>query len=295
MGDKKILVFGYHGQVASALREIWGSNAHFAGQKEVDFTKSDLVLEYIKKFSPDIIVNASAYTAVDKAEAEVELAKRINHLTPYEISKWVAQNNKSLIHYSTDYVFDGSGNQARNESDATNPLSVYGKTKLEGDNSIMESGARAVILRTSWVYSYIGSNFFRTMLRLGSEKEKLSIVSDQIGSPTYAPDLALITTQILQHSQFIKQSGGEIFNAKGTGFCSWYEFASEIFRLAPEFAINIKVKELVPITSKEYPTPAQRPHNSRLSDEKLYSVFGLRFPSWQDALYRAFVALKSRD
>lgn len=285
-----ILVLGKNGQVAQALNQLLGESARFADRNEANFMQPTQVVEFIARCNPDVIINTSAYTAVDKAEIESEAADLVNHQTPSAIALWATTNKKTLIHYSTDYVFDGSGNVPRSETSDPNPLSVYGRTKLLGDQAILACGARALILRTSWVYSHVGTNFFRTMLRLGSEREELSIVNDQIGSPTYAPDLAALTLQMLRHPRFAQRTGGEIYNVCGQGCCSWYEFALEIFKLAPDFGHSLKVKTVKPIPSSEYPTPAKRPLNSRLFQEKLYHDFGLLMPSWRDALARAFKA-----
>ncbi len=287
---KSILVLGKNGQVARALQDLLGDKATYADRHEANFLDPESVLAFLKMINPDIVINTSAFTAVDKAESEPETADLVNHQTLRAIAQWISVNNKTLVHYSTDYVFDGTGSAPRTESAKTNPLSTYGRTKLLGDQAILESGARALILRTSWVYSHEGANFFLTMLRLGAEREELSIVSDQVGSPTYAPDLASMTLKMLEHPRLLQQNGGEIYNVCGQGYCSWFEFASEIFRLAPEFSKILKVKTVKPITSTQYPTPAKRPLNSRLSQEKLQRDFGLTMPEWKGALVRAFKA-----
>lgn len=290
--NPKILVLGRQGQVAQALKDLLGDRAHFTDREEVNFLEPKAVVTYLETFQPELIINTSAYTAVDKAEAEIDACDLVNHQTPAAIAEWVARNNKALAHYSSDYVFDGSGSEPRTEESMTGPLSVYGSTKLAGDRAIANSGAKAVILRTSWVYSHGGSNFFRTMLRLGAEREALSIVCDQVGSPTYAPALAALTLQLLESPVFKNQKGCEIYNACGTGFCSWYEFAVEIFRRAPEFGYNLKVTTVKPIPSSDYPTPAKRPLNSRLSQAKLKRDFGLEMPTWQESLEVAFKNLR---
>ena len=289
--QKTIIVFGKSGQVALALKDLIGKNAEFFDRESADFSKPSKVIDLLKNRMPDVIINASAYTAVDKAESEPEACDLVNHQTPAAIARWVAQNNKVLIHYSSDYVFDGSGVEPRDEDAATGPLSVYGRTKLAGDLAIVGSGAKALILRTSWVYSHVGYNFFKTMLRLGSDREELSIVADQVGSPTYAPALAEITLQMLNSQPFEKQQGCEIYNVCGRGFCSWYDFANEIFRRARELGYPLKIDNLKRITTSEYPTPAQRPLNSRLSQKKLKRDFGLEMPYWQASLDAAFLEL----
>ncbi len=292
MTRQRILVLGKNGQVAQGLASILGAEAIFLDRTNASFLNPQQVLELVASHNPDVVINTAAYTAVDKAESEPDEADLVNHQTPSILAKWVSENKKTLVHYSTDYVFDGSGAAPRAEEAPTNPLSVYGSTKLKGDQSILESGAKALILRTSWVYSHVGHNFFRTMLRLGSEREELSIVSDQVGSPTYAPDLAAMTLKMLNHPRFKSQVGGQIYNACGRGYCSWYEFAQEIFKQAPEYGYSLKVKNVKPITSEQYPTPAKRPKNSRLNQEKLARDFDLQMPKWQESLAQAFLSLK---
>lgn len=290
MIEKSILVLGKQGQVAQALRELISNdfNVVFADRKTADFQNPIQTIEFINQLNPDIIINTSAYTAVDKAESEPEIADLLNHQVPAALAKWSASHQKTLVHYSTDYVFDGSGIQAHSEEATTNPVNIYGKTKLAGDQAIIQSGAHALILRTSWIFSHQGQNFFRTMLRLGSERDELSIVNDQIGSPTYAPHLAEITLKMLIHPHFLNQRGPEIYNVCGTGYCSWYDFATEIFRLATQYGCSLKVKSLKAIPSVKFPTPAQRPLNSRLNQNKLKRDFGMAMPRWEDALIQAF-------
>jgi dTDP-4-dehydrorhamnose reductase len=290
--NKAILVIGKSGQVGQALGDLLiGMNATFIDREEADFMKPEKVVEFIATFRPDVVINTSAYTAVDKAEAEPEAADLVNHQTPAAIARWVKSEQKTLVHYSTDYVFDGSGSEPRSETAPTGPLSVYGQTKLAGDQAILQSGAKALILRTSWVYSHVGHNFLKTMLRLGAEREELSIVNDQIGSPTYAPDLAAMTLKMLGHPHLSEIFGGHVYNVCGTDYCSWAQFAGEIFRLAPRYGYHLKVKSVQPIATLAYPTPAKRPLNSRLSQEKLLTDFGLLMPSWRDSLERALERL----
>lgn len=295
MIKKSILVLGKQGQVAQALGDLMkvDFNVVFADRKTVDFQNPPQVLEFVSHLNPDIIINTSAYTAVDRAESEPEIADLLNHRVPAGLAQWSANHQKSFVHYSTDYVFDGSGSNKRTEEDFTGPLNVYGRTKLAGDQAILTSGAHALILRTSWVFSHQGQNFFRTMLRLGAEREELSIVNDQIGSPTYAPDLASATLKMLNHSYFHQQSGPQIYNLCGSGYCSWYDFAVEIFKLAPQYGFNLKVKSVKAIPTESFPTPAKRPLNSRLDQTKLKKDFGIEMPPWQEALVSAFKHISS--
>ncbi len=289
-----ILVLGKQGQLAQAF-QIFFANRNstdgmvvFTDRTETDFSQPLQVLKFIQDLDPSIIINAAAYTAVDKAEVEPEIADRVNHQTPQVIAQWVSENKKKLIHYSTDYVFDGRGVEPHSEEDSTKTLNLYGQTKLRGDHAILASGAQALILRTSWVYSHVGHNFFRTMLRLGSDREELSIVNDQIGSPTYAPDLAQMTWKMLSHWHLRTQTGTQVYNVCGAGYCSWYDFANEIFQLAPDFGFSMKVKSIKPILSEEYKTPARRPLNSRLSQDKLKADFSFEMPHWKQSLRQAF-------
>ena len=297
--DSPILVLGHSGQVAQALqtllRPIDNKNlphypaSIFLNREKADFTNPNAVIDQLEKLQPGIIINTVAYTTVDKAESEPQIADLVNHTTPAAIAAWVAQNNKTLVHYSTDYVYEGTGDKPRAEEASTGPLSVYGQTKLAGDVAIQQSGARALILRTSWVYSHQGKNFFRTMLKLGAEREELNIVNDQVGSPTYAPDLAAMTLQILNHTGFQQQlKGTDIYHVCGSGYASWFDFATEIFRLASQFHHPLKVKRIHPILSVQYPTPAQRPLNSRLDQSKLQNNFNLTMPHWKNSLVQAF-------
>lgn len=296
MEKKSILVLGKNGQVAQGLMELLGQQANFADQTQANFLEPRQVLDFIEAINPDIIINAAAYTAVDKAESELQQAELINFKTPASIAKWVAKNNRFMVHYSSDYVFDGYGDEPRSEADTPNPLSVYGRSKFFGDQAILQSGARCVVLRTSWVYSHTGHNFMKTMLRLGAERRELSVVEDQIGSPTYALDLAKATLDILNHPQLnaLTENGGQIYNVCNQGLCSWYEFAIEIFRQAPEFGIPLVIKAIKPISTEQYPTPAKRPLNSRLSLTKLEKDFGLQMPPWKDSLSRALKALSQK-
>jgi len=289
MSKKSILVLGQQGQLAQALQNLLNpAEVTFSSRTEADFTDPQQVLKYVEHLNPDIIINASAYTAVDKAELEPEIADLVNHKTPEILAQWVATHNKSLVHYSTDYVFNGSGSDPRTEEALTEPLNIYGHSKLAGDKAILKSGAKALIIRTSWVYSHIGHNFFQTMLRLGAERDELSIVNDQVGSPTYAPELAAMTIKMLNHSHFKNQKGAQIYNVCGASYGSWYEFATEIFRLAPEFDLSLKIKSIKPILSADYSTPAKRPLNSRLNQMKLKMDFSLEMPEWKTSLRKAF-------
>ncbi len=279
-----ILIFGKHGQVATALRAtLPAADSVFLGKDEFDLINYRNVGQKLDQYAPDTIIVCSAYTQVDKAEQEKDLAEAINHFAPAAIGKWAQRNSSRVLHYSTDYVYPGDGNSAWSESDPTGPLNWYGKTKLRGEKALLENNPDSIVLRTSWVYSHIGANFVKTMLRLGAEREQLSIVCDQVGSPTYAPDLAAATqTIITQWNDGLDLSGA--YNCAGAGYTNWWEFATEIFEIASNFEFNLKVKSVLKTTTAEYKTPALRPLNSRLNQTKLNSKTGVTLPPWRSSL-----------
>ena len=292
---RKVLVLGQNGQVSHYLQNALSVDydLHVSSRDELDLSNTARIAGYLKQISADVIINPAAYTAVDKAEEESELAFKINRDAVKEIASYCASTNTPLIHFSTDYVFSGNADKAYLESDKTEPKSVYGQSKLEGEQMIIQSGAPALILRTAWVYSNQGTNFYKTMLRLAQERTELSIVNDQFGSPTYAGSIAKITKTVLD--QVIKQGGiGDlqkgIYNLTCQGKTSWYEFAKRIFQLHGHHQLEVKG-----IPSNEYPTPAQRPAFSVLNGDKLQSVFGVRLPSWDDALQECVMQTKQVD
>lgn len=284
----KILIFGRNGQVGSALMTLLGQQHEVRGldQEDLDLVESDAVETTISAYVPDWVINASAYTAVDKAQSEPVLADAINHLAPAAMARACAGLNCGLLHYSTDYVFDGAADRPYMESHKPNPQSVYGSTKLAGEQAVMHEYPRAIILRTAWVYAEQGANFVNTMLRLAGEREELAVVADQFGSPTLAYDLAQVSVSIIQNTP-LKSLGdvAGIYHATGSGMTSWHGFAREIFSLAGK-----KIK-LNAISTEDYPTPAPRPHYSVLSNEKLQRVFGEALPAWQDSLARTIQRL----
>jgi dTDP-4-dehydrorhamnose reductase len=261
---------------------------------ELDFSNPDAVRAAVRAAKPEIVVNAAAYTAVDKAESEQELARLVNAVAPGVIAEELAATNGWLIHYSTDYVFNGSGEKPWVETDATGPLSVYGQTKLDGELAIAATSCRHVILRTSWVYAAEGRNFLHTMLRLGRERERLTIVDDQIGAPTTAEALTEATVAIALQ---LKASGDDA-SASGTyhltcgGETSWCGFAKAIFAA---FEKRQKAPEVTGIPTSAYPTPAKRPHNSRLNCGKFAAQFGFRMPEWEAALQDVAAEIQSRS
>ncbi|MEO8460148.1 MAG: dTDP-4-dehydrorhamnose reductase [Dokdonella sp.] len=238
--------------------------------------------------APQIIVNAAAYTAVDRAESEPELADRINHRAVAEVGAWAARRDALVVHYSTDYVFDGQGTKPYRETDATAPLGVYGRSKLAGETALRDSGARHFILRTAWVYAAHGKNFLRTMLRLVGERDELRVVVDQVGSPTSAGLIAATTAGLLTRWLAMNKADAEqvlgTYHLTASSRCSWFDFATEIFAQAHVAGLIKRIPHVVPINSAEYPTPAQRPACSVLDTAKLALVFGLHLPTWQDGL-----------
>jgi dTDP-4-dehydrorhamnose reductase len=258
-----------------------------AAALRADFTQPASVGELVDRVRPDVIVNSAAHTAVDKAESEPALARDINAATPGVIADRARALGALLVHYSTDYVFDGSGDQPRDENAAIGPLSVYGKTKLEGEQLIQASGCRHLILRTSWVYASRGHNFIKTMLRLAAERDALSVISDQIGAPTGADLLADVTAQtIMQLSAGRGETG--LFHCVASGYTSWFDYARYVIEWGRQQGLPIKValEAIRPVPTESYPTPAQRPRNSRLSTEKLQRVFSLTLPPWQQGVER---------
>jgi len=288
-----ILLFGKGGQVGwelqrslSVLGAVTALDFDSTGHCG-DFANPAGVAETVRTLRPDVIVNAAAHTAVDKAESESELARLLNATTPGAIAQEAAKLGAWLVHYSTDYVFDGGGSRPWVETDAPAPLSVYGRTKLEGEQLVAEAGARHLILRTSWVYAARGGNFAKTMLRLAQERERLTVIDDQWGAPTGADLLADVTAHALRHLQQHPQDAG-LYHCVAGGETNWNEYAKYVIAQAQKMqpAIEIKAKEVAPVPTSAFPTPAVRPHNSRLSTRKLQSTFGLQMPHWQQGVAR---------
>lgn len=279
-----VLVTGSTGQLGSELKELTQNSKlkiqnydfYFTDRKILDITDFKKVNEFIKNNNIKIIINCAAYTAVDKAEEQKELADAINHKAVENLAQISKENSIKLIHISTDYVFDGKNYRPYVESDATNPNSVYGETKLAGEKAIQEVNPKdSIIIRTSWVYSSFGANFVKTMLRLGKERDSLGVIYDQVGSPTYARDLAKTILEIIPK---IQNSKLKIYNYSNEGVLSWYDFAKEIMKMAKiECQIN-------PIETKEYPTPASRPHYSLLNKSKIKNDFDIIVPYFKDSL-----------
>lgn len=286
----KILLTGPTGQVGWELaRSLLPLGKVFSAGREIaDFSEPDSLRSLVRGVEPDVIINAAAYTKVDKAEDEEDIARIINSQAPGVLAEEAGQCNALLIHYSTDYVFDGKNDQPYLENTPPCPLNVYGRTKLEGEKTIQASGCDYLIFRTSWVYASRGENFIRTMCRLFMEKEELNIVNDQIGAPTWARFIADSTAQVLREIKFRDtntdfESG--IFNLTSTGKTSWYEFAKEIEKILRLNNIELKVHKIHPVNSDSYPQKAVRPNYSCLSLDKLRSRFYLYVPPWQKSVH----------
>jgi len=285
----KILLIGVHGQVGWELNRTLQPLGEVVAldYPAIDLTQPEQIRHQVREVRPDLIVNAAAYTAVDKAEAEPDLAMAINGAAPAILAGEAKKLGAAIVHYSTDYVFDGTRDAAYREEDAPNPMNVYGKTKLAGDRAVLASGCPHLILRVSWVYGSRGKNFMLTILKLAREKEEIRVVDDQIGSPLWSRMIAEITAQILVQgigdlAGFLSEKGG-LYHLSAQGRTSWFGFARAILAKSPHRNEH-KVQRLVPITSSEYPTPAKRPAFSLLSSDALLKNFGLRLPDWEFSL-----------
>ncbi len=282
-----ILLIGAQGQVGQELQQALVQLAPAygplvaLGRAQLDLTDLDAIASKVEATKPDLIVNAAAYTAVDKAESEQALAYKINAEAPGALAKAAAECNAALIHISTDYVFLGQAASPRLETDETGPLSVYGQSKLAGEVAIRDVLDQHIILRTAWVYGVYGKgNFVKTMLRLAKEREQISVVADQIGSPTWAGDIAQTITQI---SEKVKQAPGT-YHFTNSGTASWHEFAVAIFEEARSLGMPLAVETVNPITTADYPTPAKRPPYSVLNGQKIASLLGHDAPHWRQSL-----------
>lgn len=290
----KILLFGKGGQVGwelqralAPLGELIALDFDTAGDLSGDFSQPEAVAATVRRVAPDLIVNAAAHTAVDKAESEADLARLINATTPGRIAQEAKALGAHLVHYSTDYVFDGSGDAPRDETAATGPLSVYGRTKLEGEQLIAASGATHLIFRTSWVYAARGGNFAKTMLKLAKERERLTVIADQIGAPTGAELLADVSAHAARMLRARPELSG-LYHCVAAGETSWHGYATHVIERARAagHAIKVAPDAILPIPTSDYPTPATRPLNSRLDTRRLREVFGLVLPPWQQGVDR---------
>lgn len=285
----KILLLGKNGQVGWELQRSLAPLGELIalGSDQADLTELDGLAAIVRDVAPDVIVNAAAHTAVDKAESEPDLVNTINALAPSVLANEARRLNALLIHYSTDYVFDGSGDKPWTETDTTNPLSAYGASKLEGEQLIQQSGCRHLIFRTSWVYGARGGNFAKTMLRLAQERDSMKVINDQFGAPTGADLLADVTAHAIR-TALVNPDVAGLYHLVASGETSWHGYANFVIESARRAGVPIKVAsdaiEAVPTSA--FPTPARRPHNSRLNTIKLTRAFDLSLPHWQIGVER---------
>ena len=283
---KNVLVTGSNGQLGQSIRKISGDYPQYTFDyidiQEVDLTSQSAIENFFDQKDFDIIINCAAYTAVDKAEIDQELAESINYRAVKILAEIAKKKDMALIHISTDYVFDGQNFRPYVETDMVAPQSVYGMTKLKGERAFQNLGAKGAIFRTSWLYSEFGQNFVKTMLKLGADRDKLTVIFDQIGTPTYAGDLAKAMLDSLPQ---LETKTAEIYHFSNEGVCSWYDFATAIFELS---GIRCHVD---PIETKDYPTPAKRPNYSMLNKSKIKQDLNLGIPYWRDSLERCLATL----
>jgi dTDP-4-dehydrorhamnose reductase len=287
---KTILLIGKNGQVGWELQHtlLPLGNVVALDRAQMDLTQPDAIRKVVREVSPDIIVNAAGYTAVDKAEAEPELAMQVNAVAPGIMAEEAKKLDALLVHYSTDYVYDGTKGSPYVEEDEPNPVNAYGKSKLAGEQAITAAGSMHLILRTSWIYDLRGTNFVLTMLRLAREKKELAVVNDQIGSPTWARTLATSTAELIEKAVRCTKDNG-IYHLSTNGYASRLDFAREILTTAMRVSgIETGWSEIRPTTTANYPLPAKRPLNSATSKEKIKTKFGIEMPSWETPL-RTFI------
>jgi dTDP-4-dehydrorhamnose reductase len=292
---KKLLLIGALGQLGQELQPLLAKLGDLTSvsKAQMDLTDFDTIKKVINQVQPEIIINAAAYTAVDKAETESSLADAINGIAPKIMAETAEKLGASLIHVSTDYVFDGHKNTPYTEDDLTNPLGAYGKSKLLAEEGIQATNAHHLIVRTAWVYGTYGQqNFVKTMLRLGKEREEIKVVSDQIGSPSWTLDIATAIAQLtaLTLSDSPKPASG-LYHFTNSGVASWYDFTIAISEEAQKLGFPWKTERILPITTAQYPTPAQRPHYSVLANQKLNKVLGSYPPYWRDGLRKMLLEL----
>jgi len=298
----RILVTGKNGQLGRSIQKLVNTDTKidnnqssnyfiFAGREELDLRSESNINHYFNNNKFDIIINCAAYTAVDKAEQEAELANQINHLAVKQLASIANEQQARLIHISTDYVFDGESDEPFIETDIPNPINVYGRTKLSGEKALQEvMPMNAIIIRTSWLYSEYSNNFVKTILRLSKERDELNVVSDQIGSPTYTADLADVILEIIKHKKF-KDAGQttQIYHYSNVGEISWYEFAKEIFKIEKiEYTVNS-------ITSQQYPSLPKRPRNTLMNKDKIVEVFNIKISNWKSSLNTCMAILKKQQ
>ena len=298
----KLLLLGKNGQVGwelqrslAPLGELVALDFDTPGPLMADFSRPEQLAATVRAVAPDIIVNAAAHTAVDKCETEPELARAINAAGPAALAREAAARGAWLVHYSTDYVFDGSGSKPWREDDPTGPLNVYGQTKLEGEVAIRASGCKHLILRTSWVYAARGANFAKTMLKLAQERERLTVIDDQVGAPTGADLLADLTAHLVRASALGSSKSGT-YHAAAAGETTWHGYAKHVIECGRVAGLNIKVSagNIEPVATAAYPTPARRPANSRLDTRHLCETFNFNLPDWRLGVDRMLTEVLGR-
>lgn len=288
----KILLLGKNGQVGwelqrslAPLGEVVSLDRNGLSQWSGDLSNPNLIYQTILQIAPDVVVNASAYTAVDLAETEQDMANLVNHVAVGKIAEACAHIQALLVHYSTDYVFDGEGTSVFNEADALKPLNIYGKTKALGEQAIQNARCDYLIFRTSWVFAQKGKNFLKTMLALAQQRKELSIINDQIGVPTSAELIADVSAHAIVQTLRDQTKIG-IYHLVASGETSWFEYANYIFEQAKSLGVNLALQQVNPIQTIAYPTPAKRPHNSRLSNKKIQQAFQIYLPDWKVQVQR---------
>ncbi|WP_164123437.1 dTDP-4-dehydrorhamnose reductase [Sphingobacterium sp. xlx-130] len=280
----KILITGSNGQLGSELRDILENDSryetYFLDRKQLPLDHPMIIQDILGMYQPDLIVHAAAYTAVDKAESEPVLADAVNHLASEEIAQYCRLHGAKLIALSTDYVFDGNSDVALTEDTPVDPVNTYGLTKLKGEQAILKWHPESIVIRTSWVYSAYGNNFVKTMIRLMTERDEISVINDQIGSPTYAKDLALAIVDIIEGDDWV----GGLYHYSNEGEISWYDFATAIKEIK---GLDCKIN---PIPTTQYPTPAKRPKYSLLDKSKIKRTFKVEVPNWRESLQKMLMA-----
>ena len=292
----RLLVLGKRGNIGKALHDLLAAgalpnwDAACLGSSDINLLDCNLSAALDQR-CPDVVINAAAYTNVAGAETNFAEAMRLNADVPGDLAGWCARNKKLLVHYSTDYVYDGRGEDWWHEDDPAQPLNCYGASKLQGDQRIQQSGCRHFIFRVSWIYSPHGSNFVTTMLRFGKERDTLQVVNDQVGSPTLGCDVARSTLHVLEQLADARSVPSGVYHMTNEGFVSWHGFALAIFAEARARGWPLRVQQIVPVSSEQFGGPVVRPKNGRLSKQKLWDAFQLRLPPWEDALGRCFDSL----
>ncbi|MBO5263038.1 MAG: dTDP-4-dehydrorhamnose reductase [Bacteroidaceae bacterium] len=290
MQSKNVLITGANGQLGSEMRRLGAvspNNYIYTDVAELDITDAAAVAQFVKENAVNIIVNCAAYTNVDKAESDEPTAELINATAVANLAAAMKEVDGTLFHVSTDYVFGNEGNTPRTEDMPLNPLGVYGRTKLRGEQAIAETGCKAIIIRTAWLYSEFGNNFLKTMMRLTAEREELNVVFDQVGTPTYAGDLALAIFSIIEGGLYTGNEG--IYHFSNEGVCSWYDFATEIAMAAGNTACKV-----LPCHSDEFPSPVKRPSFSVLDKTKIKNTFAIEIPHWRDSMLYCIKRLKQQ-